>query len=83
MTQQSVEIFLQLICILREINFWDSRSAKSAILAKLKALNCEVYEILHFLKAKFAKSIIFKAPKIAKTAVLDLLDSPKLISHKI
>ena len=37
--------------ILCEINFWDSRSAKSAILTHLEALNCDFYEFLHFLKA--------------------------------
>ena len=37
--------------ILREINFWDSRSAKSAILTHLEALNFEFHEFLHILKA--------------------------------
>ena len=32
---------------------------------------------------KFTKSTKFKAPKMAKTAVLELLDSAKLISRKI
>ena len=40
-------------------------------------------ELLHFIKADFPKLIIFRAPKIAKSAVLELLDSPKLISRKI
>ena len=35
---------------LREINFEDSRSAKSAILTHLEALNFDFHEILHFLK---------------------------------
>ena len=38
--------------ILREINFGDSRSAKSAILPHLQALNFDCLEFLHFLKAK-------------------------------
>ena len=38
--------------ILREINFWDSRSAKSAILTHLEVLNFASYEIMHFLKAQ-------------------------------
>ena len=38
--------------ILREINFGDSRSAKSAILTHLEALNFDFYGILHFLKAE-------------------------------
>ena len=36
------------IQILREINFEDSRSPKSAILTHLKALNFEFFEFLHF-----------------------------------
>ena len=38
--------------ILREINFGDSRSAKSAILTHLETLNFDLYEFLHFLKAE-------------------------------
>ena len=38
--------------ILREINFEDSRSAKSSILTHLEALNCYFYEFLQFLKAQ-------------------------------
>ena len=40
-----------IIQILREINFEDSQSAKSAILTHLEALNFNFYEFLHFLKA--------------------------------
>ena len=37
--------------ILREINLWDSRSAKSAILTHLEAVNFDFFnEFLHFLK---------------------------------
>ena len=36
--------------ILREINFGDSRSAKSAILNNSQALNFDFNEFLHFLK---------------------------------
>ena len=36
----------------REINFWDSRSAKSTILTHLEALNFDFYQFLHFLKAE-------------------------------
>ena len=38
--------------ILREINFKDFWSAKSAILTHLEALNLDYYEFLHFLKAE-------------------------------
>ena len=41
-----------IIQILREINFGDFTSAKSAILTHLEALNNDIYEILHFLKAE-------------------------------
>ena len=37
---------------LREINFWDSRNAKSAIFTHLEALNLDLYEFLHFLKGE-------------------------------
>ena len=37
--------------IFREIKMEDSWSAKSAILTHLEALNLDVYEFLHFLKA--------------------------------
>ena len=36
--------------ILREINFEDSKSAKSAILTLIKALTFGFHEFLHFLK---------------------------------
>ena len=37
--------------ILREINFWDSYSAKSAVLTHLEAISFDFCECLHFLKA--------------------------------
>ena len=37
---------------LREIDFGDSRSAKSATFTLLEALNFYFYEFLHFLKAE-------------------------------
>ena len=42
--------------ILREINFEDSRSAKSAILTDLEALNFDFHEILHFFRAEIYQS---------------------------
>ena len=51
--KHSVEISeFSITHILREINFWNSRSAKSAILIHLEALNFDFYEFLHFLKAE-------------------------------
>ena len=38
--------------IIREINFEDSGSAKSAILRLLEAMNFDFCEFLHFLKVK-------------------------------
>ena len=38
--------------ILREINFGDSRSAKSAISTHLEGLNFDFHEFLNFLKAE-------------------------------
>ena len=43
--------------ILREINFRDSRSAKSAILTHLELLNFDFCEFLYFLKAEIDQKI--------------------------
>ena len=69
--------------ILREINFWDSRSAKSAILTHLEALNFDFHGFLHFLKAEIYQMNKSRALKMAKMAVLHFLKSPKLVSRKI
>ena len=42
--------------ILRENNFGDLRSAKSAILKNLEAVNFDFYEFLHFLKTEIYQS---------------------------
>ena len=65
--------------ILREINFRESKSSKTAIFALLESLNFDFYEFWHFWRFKLTK---FRAPKVAKISVLELLDSPKLISRK-
>jgi len=39
--------------------------------------------ILHFLKAKIHQMTKFRAPKMAKTAYLELLNSQKSISREI
>ena len=41
-----------IIRIIREINFEDSKSAKSAISTHLEALNLDLHRLLHFLKAE-------------------------------
>ena len=66
--------------ILREINFEDFRSAKSAILANSEALNFDLLSIF----ALFECYILPKEQNsVAKTADFALLKSSKLISHKI
>ena len=69
--------------ILREMNFEDSRSAKAAILIRLDALNFDLYEFLHFLKAAITKLIKFRAPQKSKNGRLELLVSPKMVSRKM
>ena len=64
--------------MLHEINFGVSRSAKSAILTHLEALNFDFYEYLHFLEAD-----IYQILKWQKTAFLKLLDPLNLTSHNI
>ena len=69
--------------ISREINFGHSKSAKSAILPHFEALNFDFYEFLQFLKAVIFQINKNQSPKYGKMAVLELLDSQKLISRKI
>ena len=55
--------------ILREINFWGCKSAKSAIITHLDTLKFDFYEFLHFLKAenyKIDKNSDSRAPKMTK-----------------
>ena len=68
---------------LREINFEDSRSAKSTISIHLEALNFGFYDFLHFLKAGIFQKSKFRAPKNSKLVDLQSLESSKLISRKI
>ena len=59
--------------ILREINVGNLlRDSNSAILAHLEALNINSYEFLHFRRLTFTKLTKFRAPKMAKKAVLEL-----------
>ena len=67
----------------REINFEDSWSTKPAILRHVEALNLDCYEFFPFWRLQFTKWTKFLAPKMAKMAVFALLESTKLISHKI
>ena len=52
--------------ILREINFGDFKSAKSAILTHLEALKFDFNEFLHFLKAEFYQINKIQSPKNGK-----------------
>ena len=64
--------FFSVTQILREINFEDSRSSKSATLTHLGALNFGFQEFLYFLKAevyrinKMAKDSSFRTSKFCK-----------------
>ena len=76
-----ISYFYQILC---EINFGDSGSAKSAILTHSEAVKSAFKTFLHFLKAAIHQMNKNLEPlKMAKTADLELLDSPKLISRKI
>ena len=55
--------------ILREINFWDSVSSKTAIFAILKALNFGFNEFLHFVRAEMCPKLRFRASKMIKFAL--------------
>ena len=52
--------------ILREINFGDSRSVKSAILTHLKALNFDFCAFLHFPKTEIHQINKIQSLKIGK-----------------
>ena len=68
--------------ILRETNFGDSRSSKSAILTHLEALN--FYFLWSFALFEGCYQINkIESPWNWKKAVLKLLDASKLISRKI
>ena len=69
--------------ILREINFGDSRSAKSAIWTHLEALKFAFYEFFHFLNVEINRINKIQSPTNDKKADLELLDSPTLILRKI
>ena len=70
--------------IFREINFGESRSAKTAVFAILGALN--FHNLVNFSLQKvqkFIKKSQFRASKCVKMADLALLECPILISRKI
>ena len=70
--------------ILREINFGRFQSVKNCRLTILKTLNFWFFiNFCTFWRLQFNKLTNFRAPKMAKTAVLELLGSLQLISRKI
>ena len=69
--------------ILRETNFGDFRSAKSAISTHLEALNFDFNQFLNFVKAENDQKTKFRAFKNVKMAFLVFLRYQKLISRKI
>ena len=57
--------------------------SKSAVLTNCEVLNFDFMTFCTFWKMKLTKLTKFRAPKMAKIAVLGPLDSPNLISRKI
>ena len=76
-------IFLSLRIYMKSIFGIRYTSAKSAIFTNLEALDFDFYEFLHFLNYEIYQIIELQSPKNGKMAVLELTDSPKLISRKI
>ena len=72
-----------IIQILREINFGEFRSCKTATYAILGAL--KFVDLVNFSLQKVQKFIksIFRASKCVKIADFALIEPPKLISRKI
>ena len=64
--------------ILREINFGDSESAKSANFTYSEALNFDSYEFLHFLKAEISLINKIQKPKIAKNSIFRTFEFLKI-----
>ena len=68
--------------ILRETNFGDFRSAKSATLTHSESLNFDFYEVLHFLKSEIYQINIIQRTKSGKNCNFRPSKFPKLISQK-
>ena len=65
--------------ILREINFEDCRSSKSAILTYFEALNLDFYEFLHFLGGYILPKIEIQSLKNCKNGIFLTCTIPKII----
>ena len=73
---EMTEFFLSLRFFVKS-KIGELRDSKSAILTNWEALKFEFWWL------KFTKSTNLTVPKMAQLAILELLDSPKLISRKI
>ena len=69
--------------ILREINFGESRSYKTADCAIIGALNFVLVVNFCLKKFKYSKIVKFRASQFVKIANFQMLDLPTLISRKI
>ena len=67
--------------ILRETNFWDSRNAKTAVFAILRAVMFVHMKNFSLQKLQKSYKSKFSAPKCVKIADFALLESLKLISR--
>ena len=68
--------------ILHGIKVGKFRGAKSAILSHSETVHFDLYEFLHFLKAKIYQINTIQSPKNGDNYILNLLSSQKLISLK-
>ena len=66
-----------------QINFGDCRSTKLASIPHLKALNFDFKGLLHFSKAEINQINKIQSSRNGKIAILQLPDSPKMISREI
>ena len=64
-------------------NIANLEAQKCVILTNLEPLKFDFHKFLHFLKAEIDQNDKIQSPKMVKMTVLELLDSPKLVSRKI
>ena len=69
--------------ILREIKIDGSGVSKSVFFTHSEALKLDFHAILHLFKSEIDQIDKIQSLKMAKSALLELLNSPKLISRKI
>ena len=71
-------IFLSVSQILREINFGDCKSAKSALLTHLGALNFDFHVFLQFLKTEMCQINKIQSSKNGKKGIFRSSKSSKI-----